>query len=320
VAISPAGCCQYRVALTRSTSGPLGGRAEPSRDADRHPGICAPQPDISLEGNTVLLRSTWSGRLAHRLRPHGVRNFGPPASEVRLKVGAAFGTIAQEGDRLEVARGGTAEIALALFRGEDLQIAAGALEELDLSGVAIVEDDPRIGDHAVYGVFEWLASPGRELLWVNADENPDHAVAEVFGARGRDLVIAIAGSDPVARRNLNRRLSPLLTGGASRWVIEVDDRFSCRQQWEDYIRSLPRTPPLDLWLRVRIGDTVVTLHEGEYAAASPWQLYLVRVSREGLPGSRSQLAIARQCPGLTRDVLIDSTDRIADGGDILINK
>lgn len=247
--------------------------------------------------------------------------FGPPASEVRLQIGAAFGAIAREGDRLHVARGGTAEIALALFRGGDLQIAAGALRELDLSAVVILQEDPRVRDQDVYAVAEWLAAPGRELVWVNADEGPEQAVAKVSEVRGRHLVIAIAGSDPVARRQLNHRLAdPVLANRRSRWFIDVDERFPQREQWLDYIRSLPRTPPRDLWMRVRICDTVATLHEGEYAAASPWQLYLVRLGRRGLPGSLSQLAIAREDAALTREVLVESTNLIASGGDILIKK
>ena len=318
--ISPAGWCFYRLVLERSASGALSGRAEGNPDPRRHPGICGDRPRIALADGCLVLRSTSTKRIVQRLLSGQRIDWGRPSSEVRLKVGAAFGAIAREGDRLEVARGGTAEIAVALFRGEDLQIAAGALTELDLSGVGILEEDPRGQDEALYGIDEWLAAPGCELVWVNADDDAERAVAKVSAAGGRDLVIAIAGRDAVARRNLNRRLASPFLGRGSRRFADVDERFTHPEQWLDYIRSLPRKLPPDLWLKLRIGSTVVTLHEGKYVVASPWQVYLVRVSRDGIPGSRSQLGIARENPALTREVLLESTDLIAAGGDILINK
>ena len=71
---------------------------------------------------------------------------------------------------------------------------------------------------------------------------------------------------------------------------------------------------------VRIGDSVTTLHEGEYAWAPPRRLHLVRVRRRGLPGTLSQLAVARQHPALRQETVVHSANLIASGGDILIRK
>ena len=318
--ISPAGWCHYRVVLGRSASGVLEGRAERNSDPDRHPGICGDRPHITLADDRVVLRSTSTARVVQILRPGGRVDWGPPSSEARLQIGAVFEAIAREGDELQVARGGTGDIALALFRGDELQIAAGALRELDLRGAVAVEEDPRVNDEDVSGVTAWLAEPASEVVWVNADDGAERAVAAVSAARGSIFVIAIAGRDPVVRRQLSHRLAGPLTGRAqSRRFIDVDGRFTQREQWLDYVRNLPQTPPRDLWVKARVGEIAATLHEGESVFAAPWHLHLVRVGRRGLPGTLTQLAVVREHPALTRNLIVDSIEVIARG-DMFLRK
>jgi hypothetical protein len=84
-----------------------------------------------------------------------------------------------------------------------------------------------------------------------------------------------------------------------------------KDDWLHYLRSLPRTRPTDLWLRISVDGVSTILQEGAYVFARPWHLFVQNVFRPGLPGEWSQLAVARDHPALTREIVIESTQTIA---------
>jgi len=114
---------------------------------------------------------------------------------------------------------------------------------------------------------------------------------------------------------MNHRVSelhrPLPHGRSSCRYVDVDARFNTREEWLDYLRTIPKSRPDDLWLRINIGVTSTTLGQGAYAFVDCWHLFVRKVHEPGLPGQLSQLGIARSHPAMTQTALIESMQAIA---------
>jgi hypothetical protein len=113
---------------------------------------------------------------------------------------------------------------------------------------------------------------------------------------------------------MNHRVSAFrLSSEGGRWFVDVDERFTSQEQWLAYLRALPKRRPNDLWIRFTFKDASIVLREGEYGFTNPWHLFVRRVFTPGLPGQLSQLAIVRNHPAVSKEMVIESARMIASG-------
>lgn len=314
MAIPVSACFNYAVVLSQHSTGSWRGRAKPAADAAVPPGLAGDAPDVELAGGVVTLKRTDASK------GNPGDTFGRvPTSIARFRVGHAIEAIARDGDVLTVLRGGTGDLAATLARGDDFQIGVGAITSLVRRTTSIaIEEDPRAAEGQLYGVAAILEQPNTTLIWLNVSDPQHESVIEAMrdAPPGR-LVIAIAGDNADERRRMNHRVAhlnaPLPPGRSACWFVDVDERFSAKDDWLHYLRSLPGTRPTDLCLRISVDGVSTVLQEGAYAFARPWHLFVRNVFRLGLPGEWSQLAVARDHPALTRETLVKSTQTIASG-------
>jgi hypothetical protein len=76
-------------------------------------------------------------------------------------------------------------------------------------------------------------------------------------------------------------------------------------------QTLPLRYSGDLYIRFGLNGALHDVHEGEYAFTTPWHLFIEKVFTPGIPGEWSQLAIAREHPTVTAQMIVDSTKDIA---------
>lgn len=315
MAISPAGCFDYTVVVTRDR--PIWrGSCETLSTPSFHPGLAGSRPQFELAAGIVTFRSTES-RQSLNTNPHFDR-WGPPASLLRMPVGLALESVLAEGDILRVSRHSTTDLAISVRTGADLRIGLGAVGFGHLSPKITIEEDPRAGETSLFDVIWSLEQPETTLIWLNVSDAGHEAVfRDIKKAPPGLLVIAIAGDDPVQRRQMNHRVAdlnaPLPPGRSGCRYVDVDARFKSRDEWIRYLRNLPKSRPDDLWLRIKIAETCTTVREGDYAFVDPWHLFVRKVCEPGLPGQLSQLGIAWANPALTQATLIESTIAVASG-------
>jgi hypothetical protein len=347
MAVHPSGLFDYTLNLKRGSSGSWIGQAEPGRDAQMHPGIAGEQPHVTLKDGVITLRSTkgeptrapeilprrpewFATALIHRVgrlfspspTPPSLyhADWGPP-SEVSFRIGNAVEAVVEEDDVLRVCRWGTGDLALTLHRRGEPQVGLGAISSVDLGQDIGIDEDPRVNETCLYGVLGWLSRPGTALFWLDtSDPHLESVIQELSTTPALRLAVAIAGPDPGQRRRLNNRVAGgRAHGRASCWYFDVDGRFTSREQWLDYLRSLPETRPPDLWVRIAVGGVATVLREDEYAFSSPWHLFVWRVFRDGIPGELSRLAMVREHDAITRSIVIESTVLLGSG-DLSITK
>ncbi len=312
MAIPAASQFDYRVVLKRDSSDGWRGRAESTANTGFHPGFAGDRPEIELAGGVISLWRTesWVGR---QLNPH-YRSWGEPASKVMVRVGRAIEAFVEDGDRLSVTRGGTTDLSVALFRGDALLIGLGAIAGKHPGTGLIIEEDPRAYEDRLYGVAAELERSDTNFVWLNtSDPQCESVLKGIPGSSASRLIVAIAGPDADERRRLNHRVadSGFRSSRASCTYFDVDARFTTREQWLEYLRSLPETRPSDLWIRISADGVGSVVHEGEYVFSSPWHLYVQSVCRWGCPGEWSQLAIVREHPAITKQDVIESTELLA---------
>ena len=309
--IAPSGCFAYAAVILQGSSAGWHGRAQPASDPTRHPGLLGRQPHLDLLGGTLRVRcaESWISRKTNR---HYV-DWGPPASEVRLAVGPVIEAFAQNGDELVVYRRGTGDCGVELRTGRELRAGLGAIR----GGESIqIEEDPRADETQLYHLAASLEAVDTALIWLDvSDPNCEAVVASIKEVPARRLIIAIAGPNIDERRRMNHRVAkgPLPPGRGSCSYVDVDGRFTSRDQWLSYLRSLPTSRPTDLWIRFTASARSILVREGEYAFMQPWHLFVQRVSTPGLPGQLSQLAIVRQHAAVSREMVIESAHAIAAG-------
>lgn len=306
--IAPSGCFTYTVIL-QGSPGRWHGLAQPASDPARHPGVVGDQPQLELVDGTLTLKCSESWISRKRNRHYS--EWGPPASEVRLAVGGVVEAVARHGDVLTVYRTGTGDCGVELRTGGELKTSLGAVR----GDEAIrIEEDPRAHETRLYGVAAILDADDTSLVWVGGSDPPHESVIRrIQGLPAGRWVIAIAGQDPEARRRMNHRISAirLPPEGGARWYVDVDERFTSRDKWLSYLRSLPKRRPNDLWIRFTAGNVSITLKEGDYGFMDPWHLFVQRVFTPGLPGELSQLAIVRSHPTVNKEMVIESAQTIA---------
>lgn len=166
----------------------------------------------------------------------------------------------------------------------------------------------------MYRLADRLHRPDTTFVWVDVSDLQYQTVFENIPHMATPrLIIAIAGKDPEQRRRVNNRIceAPSRPRGGSCTFYDVDARFASREQWLEYLRSLPDARPSDLWIRIGVDGVETVVHEDEYVFRSPWHLFVQMVCRPGVPGEWSQLAIVRQHPPVTRQMVIDAAQLIA---------
>jgi hypothetical protein len=309
--IGPPGWFTYTAVIHKDQTGTWRGRAHAAQDAARHPGLAGDQPQLELIDGTLTITCTES-RSSQRRNPHYAR-WGAPASAVRLAVGDVPEAVARDGDELTIDRTGTGDCAFQLRTEGELNVGLGAIRN---DGGIKIEEDPRADETELYGVAAVLDADATSLVWLNISD-PDHesVVRRIECLPAGPWVIAIAGQHAEERRRMNRRVAALRLrfDGGSRWSVDVDERFSSKDEWLAYLRSLPKRRPDDLWIRFTARGESITLKEGEYGFMDPWHLSVQRVYTPGMPGQLSQLAIVRKHPSVSKEMVIESGRAIAFG-------
>jgi len=271
-------------------------------------------PDLEVEDGVVTVRCTETPHDQWH-NPH-YQQWGPPRPWVSFPVGAALGKVLQDDDALTVMRGGAAALSVVVFRRDVLQAAIGAVSHFPLQPEVTIEEDPRADEQRLYGVAATLRRPRTSLIWVDAARwNVESLHSRIVQAGGERLVFAIAGSTRQERRQVNNAIasSRLGRGFSSCHYADVDERFSSPDEWRTYIEALPTRRPADLWIRFNCASESTALREGDHALVPPWHLFVLRVNRPGIPGDPSQLAIVRVGPNVTKEMVIRSTELVAQG-------
>jgi hypothetical protein len=299
----------YTVVVNRTSSGAFRGRATPGGDNARHPGLVGDQPHVELTDGVVNLYRSESA--VHALdEHHGSERCR--ALRASFRVGEALDAIVEDGDVLRVSRGGTTDLAATLFRHDDLLMGLGAVGGRRLGPRITVEVDPRAGDMWWNHLAATLAREDTTLVWLDSsDASSESKLSTLPFAPGVRLVIAIAGTNQDERRRLHQRLSAVLRPMQAFERVDVDGRFKTRDEWVEYVQRLPKTRPLDLYIRFGLDGALHDVHEGEYAFTTPWHLFVEKVFTPGIPGEWSQMAVAREHPRVTEEMIVDSTKAIA---------
>jgi hypothetical protein len=232
MAIHSSGQFHYSATVHRSPDGVWRGHADTASTPRVHPGLAGDEPHVELSDGMLRLHRT-DGDPSESALPS--RDPAAAIRQVSLPVGR-LDTVLEDGDRLLVSRGPTADVALIVVR-------------------------------------------------------------EAAAARRR-----------VNHRINDRRRRPKASSMA---FIDVDDRFVSEDQWRAYIQSLPSTRPDDVYIRFTIEGVHMDLREREYRQHPPWQLYVHKVYRQGVPGETSHVAIVRASLGMSREASIEATEQIA---------
>jgi len=224
-------------------------------------------------------------------------------------VGDTLEAVLEDGDRLRVCRGGTADLGITVFRGGRFMLALGAVGHMGLGAGIALEEDPRAAEVDLY----WLASivdpPDTTLVWLDRSSSDFESRFEAcqHGPMNVRVILAVKDADDLTRKRLNDLMVLGTLSTASCYCEYIDSRFQNGTEWAAYLRGLPKTRPKDLFIRITVDGVTSTVREGEYAFTQPWHLYVARVFTPGIPGELSQLAIARERHALTAKMLLDST-------------
>jgi hypothetical protein len=302
--------CRYTVTLRHGADGPWRGTADP---ADQGLSLVGDAPAIELDNGRLTLSR-------RALTPERLRaGFGTPVVSASVGIGDALETVLRDGDRLQVLRGGMAELALVLRREERLVMALGVVtEDLKEAGIG-VEVDPRADDGRFYYMRSLLDRKDAMLVWLDPasaeyeaqlselDRIPPHVTMVSIAARCDDWTTSTA----VNRRAVgdNRR--------SHRWGFNyerVDARVRTREEFVRYLRGLPDRRRTDVFLRFAAGGQVVDLRAGECAALDPWLLSVGSVRPADDGWAHSHLGVARMHPALTAERLLASVQAVLRGG------
>lgn len=254
MAIPLAGCFHYTTVIREQSAGAWRGRAQPAPDDSRHPGLAGDQPEIALvEGVVTLTRMESESSL--RNNPHYQR-FRVPSPLVKFRIGEALERVVRPGDTLSVFRFGTGDLGATLLREERLLIGLGFIGSRPAPHV-IIEEDPRAQEVMLYDIVRALDDPEVTVCWLDvADPDLEAKVRAFEESQAPRQVVALAGRDEDGRRALSDRLFghpgrhyPWLR---SRRTEFVQPRFRTQREWTEYLRSLPKTRPADLWIRFTI--------------------------------------------------------------------
>ena len=114
MSIAAAGHFTYEIVLTKS-AGEWSGRAAPPSSDSAHPGLVGVRPELELSNGVITLRRTESARRVAMAYAECQR----PATWISFRIGAALETVAEDGEAWSVFRGGTGDIGMTLFRGDE---------------------------------------------------------------------------------------------------------------------------------------------------------------------------------------------------------
>ena len=311
MSIAAAGHFDYAVFLTRDAGKWIGRAARGIRDSG-HPGLVGTRPNLELSDGMVTLHRTESA--IHVAVTY--TQFERPARLVSIPVGALLEAVAKEGDLLRLRRGGTGDIGITLFRGDDFLMGLGAVVGLQLAPTMTIHEDPRAAEVELYYAAKTVDQPDTAVVWLDpADPNLEATINNIDRLPGERLIVAITGPSAKERRELNRRVAwpPVSSKRRSTEYISVEPRFTSCEQWVAYLRQLPTTRPKDLYLRFGFDDEEIDVREGGHAFKRPWHLFVAKVYTPGIPGEWSQLAVVREHQAIDVQTVIDSTRLVASG-------
>jgi hypothetical protein len=95
--------------------------------------------------------------------------------------------------------------------------------------------------------------------------------------------------------------------------VRSDDDPRAHEAARAFIDGLPSSRPDDLWIRFSVSGATAMLREREYQELPPWQLYVHDVSCYGEPGRPSHVGIVHASLGMSREAVIDTSNRVASG-------
>lgn len=319
--IAACGTFDYSVIVERDTDTRHRwlGRACTLRDSSIHPGMLGSQPLFALEEGHILLRSRET-RFSALTNAH-FRRWGRPPASASFEVGPGPAAVIQERDQLSFHRLGTGDMALTIMRNESLVLGIGSLVGLPLGRQIEVEDDIRIKEMDLYDLaddFDTIADLESHVIWIELGQGHLRAQLETMNRipRSEHSIVAIKGvlskeEELIVEPGLYDKLLTYDIADCTSYY-EVDARFADKQAWINYVKELPRGRPKDLHLSFAIGSERIELCEAEEAFIGEYYARVERVYRRGVPGELSSLAIARMSPGLTKEIVIESSRLMAN--------
>ena len=238
-----------------------------------------------------------------------------PVARVAVPVGQ-LAAVLRDGDRLMISRGASGDTAVLLARDEERLAGFGSVVGAFTTGIRS-DDDPRVHDARHYGVKHSLADDRTTVVWVDASEvDLERIIARirhVVPAGGRAVVAVAGGTGSERARLVNQIGESTRRDFSSTWFPDVPAEISTEADWRAFIDGLPAGRPDDLRVRFSVEGTTAMLREREYRELPPWQLYVHDVSCSGVPGRPSHVRIVHASLGMSRQAVIDTSDRVASG-------
>jgi len=306
----------YSAVVHRSADGAWRGHAEKRRTIG-HAGLVGNEPRLEVSDGVLRLQRTDAAPAA-RTGPVGPSR--PPVSGVSFRVGR-LETVLDDGDRLLVRRGATADLGLWVIR-QDRRVAGFGAVTGHFTPTVHAAEDPRVFEEPLYHLHHMLTDPAVCVVWLDvADPQCDHLVDSIPDmAPGGRMLVLMAGGDADARRRVHGRVGSTRRGlkASSAQFVNVGDGFRTEAEWRGYIDGLPKARPDDVYIRFTIDGVAVDVRERQYAERPPWQLYVHNVYRQGVPGELSGVAIVGASIGMTQAAVVETTDQIAAGGMALL--
>jgi hypothetical protein len=307
--IAPCGTFDYRVVVDNQAGAADRwiGQACSLRSSSMHPGSAGARPLFELADGQIILRATES-RLARWINPH-FRSWGRPGTYQSFEVGNAPAAAMEAGDQVAFHRHCTGDYALTIIRSGSLVLGLGAITSLPLGSEINVEEDARLRELELYelaGDSDEMGNVESRVIWIDIDKRNLEAQLEPVrrAPESSHMIIAIKRSR--TERVPDYFWDRLLDCDACFSSYHVDERFSDKQAWIEYVRQLPRARPKDLHITFATGGEQINLCEGEEANIGAYYVRVERIYRRGIPGEFSMLGIGRLSETLTRDRVIES--------------
>ena len=128
----------HLITVTRDGSGAWVGRADIERERRTHPGLVGASPELRLAHGVVTLHPTESD-----FNPFGSSSGHQGVAAASFRVGEALEAVHEDGDRLRVWRGGTAELGVTVFRDGRFILGFGTLVAMGPGPGISFTEDPR---------------------------------------------------------------------------------------------------------------------------------------------------------------------------------
>ena len=306
VSILPEAQFNYVVRLRRGPDAVWRGTATATPD---EPHLVGATPGIELANGVLSI----VGPTSHepRRRRRSVETY-PISSRAAMAVGDTLEAVLRDDDVIDLDRGPMGTVGIVVSRDNQLVVALGDVtRRVERFGISIVVD-PRADDVRFYYMKSLLDRPDALLVWLDPASPAYESQLEELEHVPRDITmvsLAARCSDWKASSEVNGRV----TGVPRRWGFNfetVSPRFATREDFIDYLRSLPSARPRDFFLAFTVDGQPIVVREGETRAEAGWLIHVDEVSSPDWGWEPSAIGMARAHPGLSADALKTSVQQI----------